>query len=375
MPMKKHRLTWALGMGGAAILWSLATLGGYFFYTTGEPLGFIRFAKASETLRSYSLYSDSSLLDGAITGMVHSLGDTYGAYYYGDELTQFQNYLSGEYVGIGVYIAKGEDYPVIQGFLPGGSAKEAGLEVGDRLLSVDKESTKGKSLEDITKAIRGKAGETVHLEVERKGQTIAVDVTRQKVTINTVNAHMLNQDIGYIRIDIFSDHTGAEFASAFERLKEQGMKKWILDLRFNPGGNLEEAVKIGNVFLRKGTLTTLVDKDGRTHTYDVDGVDNPLPMAVLVNEQSASASELLAGAIQDEGVGKIIGTTTYGKGSVQSIYPIDEDRVIKITVAKYLTPKGREIDGVGIAPDIEVPFSFQDGYDRQLEKAMEVLNS
>ncbi len=354
---------------------SFTVLAIFFHCTTGNASGFIRFAEAAYILRSRALHSNQDLIDGAIFGMTAALEDRYSTYYYGEAFERFQDQLSGQYDGIEVYLGEEAGHPYISGLIPGGSGEESGIKAGDILLSVDGTSVESLAMEEIANRVRGEAGTTVTLEVQRDGQILSFAVPRKKITVETVYSRMMDDKTGYIQIRYFSDHTAAEFAKAFTQLKEKGMDRWILDLRFNPGGNLEETVKIAELFFPKGNVVQVVDKNSSQEVYAVNGVEKPLPMAVLVNEQSASASEILAGAIQDYGLGKVIGTTTYGKGSVQGIYPIGENRVMKITIAKYLTPNGREIDGIGVAPDIEVPFSFENGYDHQLERAREVLNS
>ena len=205
-----------------------------------------------------------------------------------------------------------------------------------------------------------------------------ITITRKQITLPTVKGKMLDDHIGYIRISQFAEPTGPDFAKTYNELKEKGMTKLVLDLRDNPGGLLTTAQEVANYILPAGPIVTIQDRSGRIESYDSEGLEPAIPMVVLINQGSASASEIIAGAVQDEKVGTIVGTNSYGKGTVQTIMGVPGDEGIKITIAKYHTPNDRVIDGTGIKPDVEVelPDNAQsESDDTQLQKALEILKT
>ena len=226
--------------------------------------------------------------------------------------------------------------------------------------------------------IRGEAGTTVSLDIERNGEKLHFDITRESIVLPTVKSKMLTSTVGYIRISQFAENTAEDFATQYKELQSQGMKALVLDLRDNPGGLLSTTEKISNYIMPPGTLVTVQNRSGKKDTYKSDGPDVAMPLVVLVNKGSASASEIIAGAVQDRKLGTIVGTNTYGKGTVQTIFPSLDDEGIKVTIAKYHTPSDRVIDGTGIKPDVEIdlpkgvhPSSTLD--DIQIKKALELL--
>lgn len=324
------------------------------------------------------------LIEDAYRGMLQSLGDPYSTYYSEEELQEIMQESEGIYYGIGAYVSLDlkTGYTQISGVIAGTPAEEAQLQEGDLIYEVDGESTYGLELTEVVRMIKGDEGTTVHLTLVRDGETdyLEKDVVRRKVESPTVNYQMYDGQKGYIQITEFDDITVDQFAEALAVLKEQGMKGLILDLRSNPGGNLTAVVQIAQRLLPEGMIVYTEDRNGKRDEYTCDGSrEFKLPMVVLVNGYSASASEILAGAIQDYGIGTLLGTTTYGKGIVQQIFSLRDGSAVKLTISKYYTPCGRNIHGIGIEPDEVCEFDGEtyynggDKYDNQLERAKELL--
>ncbi len=342
-----------------------------------------------EAIDTYYFYADElsseKLQDGIYKGMINALGDPYSEYYTKDELEDAVNSNKGVSYGIGALISmnKQMNMAMISGVIEESPALEAGLREGDLIYEVDGESTQGLSLTQVVSLVKGREGSTVHLTIYREGESdfLDFDITRAKqIETTTVESGILeNTDqIGYLRIREFDGITVDQYAEAMAELNEYGIKGLVLDLRSNPGGDLAAVVEIARRILPKGLIVYTEDKNGNRKEYTGDDSwELEIPMAVLVNEYSASASEILAGAIQDYNKGTLIGTTTYGKGIVQQIHRLDDGTAIKLTISAYFTPSGRNIHGVGIEPDIELEYDYErsetDGIDNQVEKAVEVL--
>lgn len=338
-----------------------------------------------ETIDSYYIDSDSvttkTLQDGMYEGMLDSLGDVYSVYYTEEELADFMEDTNGVYYGIGAYISTDEatGLPIIAGVFDGSPAQEAGLKEGDICYKVDGEITESMALDEFVSKVKGEENTTVVLTIIREGESdyLDIEVERRQIDAPTVKYEMKEGNIGYIQITEFDSVTSDQFTEALVTLKEQGMKGLVLDLRSNPGGNLDTVVEIANQLLPKGTVVYTVDKDGNRVDYDCDGKNEfELPMVVLVNGYSASASEILAGAIKDYDKGILVGTTTFGKGIVQRIIPFSDGTAVKLTVSKYYTPNGVNIHGTGIDPDVEIEYDAEaakEGVDNQLEKALELV--
>ena len=317
----------------------------------------------------------NAIFDGALKGMVSTLGDKHSTYLGGDLYKDFSAQMSGTYAGIGVYIASTDEGILIAGVMEGSPAEEAGLQRGDILVSIDGTSVEGYRLEDVSKNIRGPVDTSVDLVVRRDGEEQSFTVQRRQIHVPTVAGKMVDgTDVGYIRVAVFSDGTADDFTKEFTKLREQGMNKLILDLRDNPGGIVEQAVGVASNFVPpNSTIVSYTEQDGKVDQYTAQGTDDPIPIVVLVNENSASASEIVAGAVQDMKLGPIVGVKTYGKGTVQGVFPVDSASAVKVTVAKYRTTNGREIDSVGIEPDVVVPLTPSDPEDSQFEKALEII--
>lgn len=318
---------------------------------------------------------------GLYKGIVEALNDPYSAYYTPEELAQLQESSSGIYYGIGAYVGIDPDttYAKITSVIENTPAQEAGLQAEDVIVSVDGQSTKGLSTTDVVKLIKGEENTDVVLTIYRIGETDYLDitVTRRKVEAPTVNYEMLEGGIAYIQIMQFEQVSGSQFRESIAKAREEGMKGLILDLRNNPGGTLSSVVEIANQLLPEGLIVYTEDKNGEREEFRCSGEHElEVPLVVLVNENSASASEILAGAIKDHGTGTLLGTTTFGKGIVQKVFGITDGSAIKLTISHYYTPKGNDIHKVGIEPDETLELDVEqylDGTDNQLQRAEEIL--
>jgi carboxyl-terminal processing protease len=326
---------------------------------------------------------DVKLMQGAIRGMMEALGDKHSSYMDPSTYQQVNGELSGSYEGIGAYVDTTGEYLTVTSPMPGSPAEAAGLRAGDIIIKVNGKDMKGIDPELVRQQVIGPAGTTVHLTIMRKGQDlpIEVDVKREKITVKSASGKMLDNGIAYIQITTFGDNTTQELKDTLTTLKAQNPKGYILDIRNNGGGYLKTAVEVTSQFVDKGVVLYEQFGDGKKNTYDVlsDGLltDTRIPVVVLINEGSASASEILAGALQDDGRAKLVGVTSYGKGSVQNWVPLENNQgAVRVTIAKWLTPKGRTIDGKGLTPDVYVPMTEEDymaARDPQLDAAVQTL--
>lgn len=324
---------------------------------------------------------EETLEDGIYRGMVSALDDKYADYFTAEELEEQLKDNEGIYYGIAAYISIDNEtlYPYISGIIEGGTAEEAGLRAEDIIYKVDGESTFQMSLSDVVSRVKGDEGTKVTLSILRGDEAFDVEVERRKVDRPTVTGEMLDEEIGYIRISEFDSVTVDQFTENYQKIREAGAKGLILDLRGNPGGLLNAVVSIGQQILPEGLIVYTEDKAGNREEHTCDGEHEiDIPLVVLVDGGSASASEILTGAIKDYGVGTIMGTKTYGKGIVQKMYALSDGSAIKLTVSAYYTPKGNNIHGVGIEPDIVVEFDAdayysEDRVDNQKEAALSYL--
>ncbi|SDZ83808.1 carboxyl-terminal processing protease [Lachnospiraceae bacterium NK3A20] len=322
--------------------------------------------------------------DGIYKGLLASLDDPYSVYYTADEVKELNESLSGQYYGIGAYLSADPvtKYPRITGVIKGTPAEEAGLADRDIIYKVDDEDVGGLSLDEVVSRVRGEEGTSVHLTIVREDEPdyLEFDVKRAKVDSPTVDGRMLDKDkgIAYLSIAEFDDVTTQQFEEKLKELQKDGMKGLVLDLRGNPGGNVDTVTAIAGYFLPKGLVFYMEDRDGKRTEYETDGTKQlDIPLAVLVNGSSASASEILSGGIQDAGTGTIIGEQTFGKGVVQTVFSLTDGTAVKLTIADYYTRNGHNINKKGVTPDIDLPLDTEsyrkDGSDNQLEKAQEVV--
>lgn len=333
-------------------------------WMAGPPLAGASSAGAFEEILEYvhelhiSSPQEEELYDGAINGLVDTLEDPYTVYMKPDELEEFSNSLQGTFVGVGIELVPGYSYPSILRIIEGSPAENAGISAGDIIIKVDGNDIAEESLPNIVQKIRGPEGTRVRLTIRRDGRDdFDVELLRSSINLPSVQGELLDGGIGYINIDIFGSSTADDFEEALITLKQKGAEKLILDLRNDPGGYLQAAVQIAGDFVEKGrVVVSIVDSNNERQSYYTKGnmVAEGMPVAILVNGASASASEALAAALQDYGVGALIGDRTFGKGTVQTVIPLQAGGALKLTTAKYHTPNDRVIDHTGLAPDIQV---------------------
>lgn len=309
-------------------------------------------------------YEDKDIYNGVLKGMFANLGDPYTSYYPKEEYEKLLENLDGRYKGIGVTVSASKDglIKVVQVF-ENSPAKEAGMKAGDFIKSVEGTDFDATELEEAVALIRGKEGTKVKIEVIRtsedkpEGEEIPMLVERRDVTVDTVYSETLDIDgtnIGYLRLSAFDDITWDDFKDKYSKLKNEDIEGLVLDLRNNPGGSLDVCLNIADTFLDEGVIVTTEDKNGNVITEKSDSNMDDIPMTVLINENSASASEILAGALKDRGRAKIIGTKSFGKGIVQKLFQLENGAGAKITISEYKTPNGEKINKVGVKPDIEI---------------------
>ncbi len=330
----------------------------------------------------------SKFADGIYKGMLASLGDPYSTYYTAKEYTALMESSNGVYCGIGATVTQNITTGVASIVKPfvNGPAYEAGLLPGDILYKVSGEEVTGLDLTEIVSRIKGEEGTTVNVEIIREGVTepMTFNIERRVIEVPTIEYEMLEGKIGYISITEFDEVTAKQFRNAIDDLNKQGQVGLIVDVRDNPGGRLDVVADMLDRMLPEGLIVYTEDKYGNREEIESSGKEKfDKPLAVLINGNSASASEIFAGAIQDYKIGTIVGTTSYGKGIVQSIIPLKEDgTAIKVTVSKYFTPNGRNIHGLGIEPDVKVELDeslkqqvvIDKDKDNQLLKAIEIIN-
>lgn len=323
------------------------------------------------------------LQEGLYRGYIDGLGDKYSVYYDEDETKALMQSTSGEFGGIGALFSQDKDTKVIT-FLKvyeGSGAEEAGFKVDDILYKVDGKDISGEDLSEVVSKIRGDEGTTVELTVLRgdDGEEYTATVTRKIVQTDTVYHEMKEGKIGYIQVTEFDDVTTDQYKEALEDLEKQGMKGLVVDLRNNPGGNVDTVTDMLDLMLPEGTTLSIKDKQGKESVYESDDEHQfTKPLVVLVNENSASASEIFSGAIQTFGTGEVVGTTTYGKGVVQQIFDLKDGTSVKLTIAEYLIAGQFGINGKGVTPDVEVQYekdAQNPDCDNQLEKALEEVKN
>ena len=347
--------------------------------------------RIKSTINRYYLWNDQideeKLKEGAIKGYVEGLGDEYTEYIPAEEMEDYTENITGNFVGIGIYMIADKDsgrvvvyYPI-----PESPAEKAGVKAGDQIISVDGTEYTADDFNTIADYIKGEEGTTVNLEVERNGERIKFDIKREKINTNPIKIEMLENNIGYLKLPSFDEDTSKDFEEKVKELQSQGAQSLVIDLRNNGGGIVSEATDIADMLLDKGqTIISTVDKDDKKEiTYSKKSTIFTMPITVLVNENSASASEILACSLKDNERAKIIGTKTYGKGIIQTLLSLTDGSGLKITTEEYYTPKGTTIHKVGIDPDEEVKlpdtvksiYSVTKDEDTQLKKAIEILKN
>ncbi len=324
---------------------------------------------------------DVAMMRGAIRGALDALGDPHTAYMDPETYVQANIPLQGSYEGIGAWVDTNAEYLTIVSPMPGSPAEKAGLQPGDEVVAVDGEDMTGIDANLVIRRVLGPAGTKVRLTIRREGEPdlFDVEIIRAEIDVPSIQSRVLDDELGYIQLFSFSGETAGDLRSAIRALKQQGMQALILDLRGNGGGFLHTAIDVASEFIPGGTVVIERFGDGSEQTYEANGkgMATDLPLVVLVDEGSASASEIVAGAIQDYERGLLIGETTFGKGSVQNWVPLDGDEgAVRVTVARWYTPSGRQIQDIGLEPDILVevdPMSLDPGEDPQLAAAENAL--
>lgn len=327
---------------------------------------------------------DEALIEGAIKGYVSALGDPYTTYYTKEEMDELMEETTGNYVGIGIYMTLDLENNAIYVVKPmeGSPAEEAGIQAGDLITKVDGKEYSGEELDQASNAIKGEEGTTVKLEILRDGETQELEVERRKIVVSHIVEKKFD-NVGYLLIEDFDGGCAKEFEEKYKELESQGIDRLIIDLRNNGGGVVDEAVSIADMLLDKDD-TILITKDKKGNEEITKSEHNPtitMPVVVLTNGYSASASEILVGALQDNERATIVGTKTYGKGVIQEVDRLSDGSGLKITIEEYYTPNKNEINKVGIEPDEEIDLSdevkeqgtYTDEEDNQLQKAIEII--
>ncbi len=332
---------------------------------------------------------EEAMLEGALEGTLKALGDPYTQFLTKEAYEDLMQDTKGTYKGIGVYITPSDDNKIlIVSPIEDTPAEKAGLKTGDKIIKINGTEYTADEIDAAVNIMKGEPGTSVTLTVQRVNSdgtdnVSDIVINRETIKIKTIKPAMINNDIGYIRITTFDMPTANDFKTAYKALKSKGMKSLIIDLRYNPGGIITSTVQISDLFLGEGIVTYTKTKSGEVEYYKSDESMDNIPMVILINEGSASASEIMAGAMKDTKRAVLIGTKTFGKGIVQMVQPFGNDgEGIKMTVSEYFTPAGINIHGIGIEPDIEVKLPEDAvGYgheyyetDTQLKKAVEVLS-
>lgn len=329
--------------------------------------------------------NEKELKEGAIRGYIEGVGDKYTEYISKEEMQEYMEDTKGNFVGIGIYMIqdKKTDKIMIVAPIKNSPAEKAGVQAGDLILAVDGQECTANDMNTISSKIKGEAGTTVKLKLQRGNETLELDIKRESVTVNPVESKMLESNIGYIKFTSFDENTSEDFKKNFETLQKQGAKSLIIDLRNNGGGIVDEALKIADYIAEKDSVLLYeVDKNNKEVVKKSENAPIiNMPIILLTNENTASSSEILAGALKDLGKAKIVGTKTYGKGVIQEILTLPDGSGIKITTEKYLTPNKTEINKVGIEPnekvelpeDLENVLEVEEKDDTQLQKAIQML--
>jgi len=325
--------------------------------------------------------NDELMMQGAINGIMDSLGDQHSSYMDPDQYRQANIDIDGSYEGIGAWVDATSEYLTIVSPMPGSPAEKAGLQPGDQIIAIDGEDMTGIDGSLVIRKVMGPAGTSLTLTIFREGEPEPFDVTleRARIVIPVVEFEVLDGDIAYIKLFTFSGNATEEFTAALEDLMDQEPVGMILDLRNNPGGERDTAVEITSQFIGDGVIMYQEYGDGSRDSFEAvkGGLATDIPLVVLINEGSASGSEIVAGAIQDYERGILVGMVSFGKGSVQNWIPlVDDQGLVRVTIARWLTPNGRTIHELGVEPDIEVEYTEEDflnELDPQLDKAIEIL--
>lgn len=329
---------------------------------------------------------ENKLREEALKGYIKGIGDKYTEYFTKEEWGKLNEVVSGEFYGIGVYLelSKDEKNIVITSVMKDSPAEKAGLKSGDILVKVNEKDIDSEDFENVTKYIKGEKGTKVKVTVYREKEKIEKEIERQEIKVNSTKHKMLENNIGYIHISTFTEHTDKDFEASYKELENQGMKKLIIDVRFNTGGELEATKKVLEQLLKKDSQIIITrDKEGKEEVIKTKkGTNKNIDIVVLGNNYSASASEILISALVDNKVAKFVGEKTYGKGVIQTIVPLSDGGALKVTTEEYLRQNKEKINKIGITPEFEVKLDLKgmekenpdDKKDNQLQKAIDILN-
>lgn len=344
--------------------------------------------KYRELIDKYYLgeIDEEKLKEGAIKGYIEALGDPYSEYISAKDMEEYKENIMGSFVGIGIYMVKDTEADRVQVLAPikNTPAEKAGIQPGDYITKVDDVEYKAEDFSKISDAIKGEEGTTVKLEILREAETIKYEIKREKIITNPVTSKVLNNNIGYIQVPSFDEDTAKYFKEEFEKLKGQNIQSLVIDLRNNGGGIVDEATQIADYILDKDS-TIVITKDKNDKEKETKAKENPIinmPIVVLVNKNTASASEILSGSLKDHNKAKLVGTKTYGKGVIQGVMSLKDGSGLKITTEEYVTPNREKINEKGIEPNevVELPetvknvMQVEEKDDTQLQKAIELLN-
>ena len=341
----------------SSLVGAMAIIGLFLFTFFDSPKAFLQFLHDYQIIRTryFRPVSDETLFQGAVKGMASSLGDPYSLYLTGDVYKSFMEQTTAAFGGVGIIIGENKqgDFYILAVFKKG-AAHDAGIQPGGKLVAVDGKKLHGMEPMLAANLVRGKVGTAVTLTIEENGKVKDYKMHRSDVVLPTVSDQMVSGDIGYIHIYTFATHTGEEFKEALRDVKAKGARKLIIDVRMNPGGLITSVVDVADQILTRGPVVSYQAKNGTKQTFDIDGISKPMPMVILIDRNSASASEILAGAVQDKKEGIVMGEKSFGKGTIQSVEELSDGTALKISIAQYLTAGGRKIDKIGIKPDIAV---------------------
>ena len=361
------------------ILTFLIGLTAFFWFISGSPLGIAKFGYTYYITTQWAMDppAKEELFVNMLKGLAKGTHDKHTVYLDKDDMKELEMHTSSTYSGIGLLLDFSDGKTLKVGAtMEGQPAEAAGLQKGDQILAIDGTPVSDIEKEEVANRIRGEEGTFVVLRILRNGEEQEISIERKTIVMPTVKGQMLIDDVGYIRVTQFAEKTVEEFTKAYEELKAQGMKRLVLDLRDNPGGLITTAHGIGQYLVPKGPIVTVQTRRGKTTAYMSRGEYPLIPLVVLINGNSASASEIIAGAVQDTKSGTIVGTKSYGKGTVQSVLPGLDGEGIKITISRYHTPNDRVIDGIGIEPDEVVePSKTNPDEDVQMERAIEIVKT
>ncbi len=382
-----------MGVAGCAVVGLIMLNSGNLISMIGNSDSAKEVAKIIQKINLLEQYIDTYYLNGTeevemsegiYKGLLDSLGDPYSVYYTEEEYADLLEKTTGTYCGIGAVVSQNMDTGIITIVEPyeESPAAEAGILPGDIIYKVEGEEVTGKDLTQVVSVMKGEEGTDVDITVLRGTKYIDVTITRRQIEIETIDYEMLDNSIGYIEVSSFDGVTDEQFREALEDLEKQGQKGLIIDLRGNGGGRLDTVINMLDRMLPEGVVVSTKTRDGSGDTYESTAEEQfNKPLVVLINANSASASEVFAGAIQDYGTGKLVGTTSFGKGIVQTVFTLDDGSALKLTTSEYFTPAGRNIHGDGLTPDVEVELdeelltklTVEKNEDNQLQAAIEEI--